>query len=339
MKISIAICTFNGEKYLSQQLESFANQTRLPDELVVGDDCSTDKTLAILEEFAVKSPFPVHIHKNKNNLGLVRNFDETIGRCSGDLIFLSDQDDVWIPTKIEKIAVEFERFPQVGLVFCNAELVDEKLSPLNSTLFDRVFPFAEQLKAKNEKIIDVLVNKNVVAGSASAFRAKYRKFFSPIPTDFSLIHDGWIAFLLASISEVRFLEEPLLKYRQHSEQATRLIWKYNEKTKIQRISRLETSNQGLRYYKEREKDLTFLLETICKVEKELAANEFVKKAINDIQRHISLSKQAGEHFNVRKNLPSLRLGRFYQVGKEVMKGRYHKYSNGFASAFKDLIYK
>ena len=103
MKVSIALATYNGAKYLKQQLDSFQAQTCLPDELVVCDDCSKDNTVEILEEFKETASFIVIIIQNESNLGYTGNFEKAISLCSGNLIFISDQDDVWFNNKIETI--------------------------------------------------------------------------------------------------------------------------------------------------------------------------------------------------------------------------------------------
>src|ERR1019366_197610 len=94
-RISVALCTYNGERFLSQQLASIGKQTRLPDELVVCDDSSTDRTVAIVREFAASVSFPVRVFENQRNLGSAANFERAIRLCDGDLIALSDQDDIW----------------------------------------------------------------------------------------------------------------------------------------------------------------------------------------------------------------------------------------------------
>ena len=122
MRISIAMTTYNGSKYLKEQLDSFTKQTHLPDELVVTDDGSSDDTLEILENFAKKASFEVLIFRNNTNLGYAMNFGHAIGLCTGDLIFLSDQDDIWFPEKIETVSRFVEgwdslRTNQVGADF------------------------------------------------------------------------------------------------------------------------------------------------------------------------------------------------------------------------------
>ena len=111
MNISIAMATYNGEKYIKEQLQSLSNQTSLPFELVVGDDGSTDATLDILKEFCAHAPFPVRIHQNQANLGFARNFLDTARRCKGDWIAFCDQDDVWLPDKLATVIQAIEHTP------------------------------------------------------------------------------------------------------------------------------------------------------------------------------------------------------------------------------------
>src|SRR5881275_3323550 len=114
-RISIALCTFDGAEFLWEQLESFLAQTRQPDELIVNDDNSVDETLELVERFAQNVPFKVSLQVNENTLGSTANFQQAVERCSGDFIFLSDQDDVWLPEKIEKMLAAFESRPTTAM--------------------------------------------------------------------------------------------------------------------------------------------------------------------------------------------------------------------------------
>lgn len=115
--LSVAMCTYNGEEYLWEQLLSIAEQTRLPDELIVCDDSSTDTTLQILNEFQKMAPFSVRIYCNEAKLGPSKNFEKAITLCSGDVIALSDQDDVWLPRKLERLEKLLEDHLEAGLRF------------------------------------------------------------------------------------------------------------------------------------------------------------------------------------------------------------------------------
>src|ERR671918_1535646 len=128
MKISVAMCTYNGAEYLPAQLESILAQSRPPDEIVVCDDCSTDQTPALLEQFKPESPIPIIIKINKQNLGSVKNFEQTVSMCTGDVVALSDQDDVWRKDKLQLFDDAFRKNPTAGLVFSDAEIVGENLN-------------------------------------------------------------------------------------------------------------------------------------------------------------------------------------------------------------------
>ena len=136
MKLSIALATCNGQHFLRDQLNSFLSQTRRPDELVVCDDRSDDQTPGILTEFCELAPFPVRILQNEHRLGIIKNFEQAVGLCGGDVIFLSDQDDSWAPEKLARHEAVYLSQSDVGLVFSNGEGVDEALAPLGYTLYD-----------------------------------------------------------------------------------------------------------------------------------------------------------------------------------------------------------
>ena len=117
MRIGVALCTYNGEKYLAEQLDSIFTQTRLPDEMLVQDDGSSDRTIAILDSYAAKAPFTFRVVRNPKNLGFVRNFETAIERCGADLIVTSDQDDSWRRDKLEVVANVFRSQPRIGVAW------------------------------------------------------------------------------------------------------------------------------------------------------------------------------------------------------------------------------
>jgi len=219
MNLSIALATYNGAVYLKEQLESIAAQTRTPDELVISDDQSTDDTLRVIEEFAATAGFPVRLSVNEANLGIAKNFEKAISLCRGDLIFLSDQDDVWHSDKLESVERVFEAKPQLSMVFSNAELVDETLRPFSETLFDRLdFNDRNQRLVKSGRALDMQLQTNRVCGFTVAFLADLKELVLPISGHGPLIHDGWIVLLIAAVGEIDFINRPLVKYRQHSAQ-------------------------------------------------------------------------------------------------------------------------
>lgn len=215
-QISVAMCTFNGGRYLETQLESIAGQSRLPCELVVCDDHSTDDTVTILKRFQAEAPFPVHVIQNGLRLGSTRNFDQAIGLARGEFIALCDQDDRWLPTKLERLseALLADRF--LGGVFSDATLIDGDGRPLASRLFQRhKFTPRKQRRFVNCPI-STLLKHDVVTGATLMFRASIRRYCSPIPL--SWVHDGWLAWLIALHGRLGLVSEPLIEYRIHSGQ-------------------------------------------------------------------------------------------------------------------------
>ena len=125
MKFSVAMCTYNGAKYLEEQLRSLLAQQRLPDEVVICDDGSTDGTIALLEQFVANPLIPVRLFRNPVNLGFSRNFAQAIRLCQGDLIALADQDDIWYPEKLRRLEESFEQAPGMEGVFSDGNIIDD----------------------------------------------------------------------------------------------------------------------------------------------------------------------------------------------------------------------
>lgn len=217
--ISIALCTYNGARFLREQLASYVAQERLPDELVACDDGSTDDTLAILKQFAESAPFAVRIEPNPEKLGVARNFSRAIGLCSGGVIALSDQDDIWFPNKLRVIGDLFASDGRFGMVIPDAVAIGEDGRTLDYGLWDAVrFTTRERTAARRGRLLDVLLRHYVATGATLAFRSTFRKLIQPIPAH--CLHDAWIAFLVASVSHGHIIDEPLIGYRQHPTQTS-----------------------------------------------------------------------------------------------------------------------
>lgn len=209
--------TRNGEAFLLEQLESLAKQTRLPDELIVCDDDSGDGTVGVVEAFARTAPFAVKLLVNKPILGVHQNFARAMGLASGDLIFLSDQDDVWHADKLAKFAKAFAD-PRVGLVFGDARVVEQDLKPRDYTVWQTLhFNQALQERVKDGFGFEVLLRHCFVAGALLAVRASLRPVILPIPDDL-WAYDAWIAIVAAAISRSAIVDEPVNDYRQHGSQ-------------------------------------------------------------------------------------------------------------------------
>jgi len=318
-KVSVALCTYNAELYLKEQLESIFKQTRLPDEIVVCDDCSTDSSLKILNDFRKISPVPFKIYVNEKNLGVSKNFEKAISLCSGDIIFPSDADDVWLPEKLEKLVRVLDSNKDCSYVFSDAYVVDENLNTLGYTMWERIsFNRFQRLKFIKGKQLEVLLKHNVVSGATMAFRSYLRKLFLPIPEIW--IHDGWIALLGSAVSRGCFIEEPLIYYRQHNHQMIGAKRKYGIKDKIiKKIFGNENSVHGYKLELEKCKVVRsrLLSFTRNKIEK-------IDDKIYHFQRRIKVNEDAA-------------ISGLIIIANEFFSGRYFEYSGGLVSVVKDTF--
>ncbi len=325
MKISIALCTYNGAKFLAEQLESFLRQTLLPDELVVCDDRSSDETVKMIKDFASGAPFPVYLHVNEKNLGSTKNFEKAISMCQGDLIFLADQDDVWHEKKLEKFVAAFDSDEQIGLVFCNGDVVDEHLNALDVSAWEtRHFDVKRQNRMENGGGLAMLLQSNVVTGCMMAFRAEYRRLFLPIPDDIhDVIHDYWITIVISATAKVRLIPENLVKYRQHKGQQLGLSIGNVPDTFGKRVVNKVDFNETL-------SKLEDLQRHFDEFKRQTEKHEINNLGILD---EIDLQKR---HFQARVEIAESRRRRLRLIAREIFSRRYHHYSNGWLSAVKDL---
>lgn len=218
--VSIALATYNGEAYLRAQLGSYLAQERLPDELVLSDDASTDGTLKIAHEFSKQAPFPVRIIANRHAKGFRGNFRTAIEATTGDLLVLSDQDDVWLPEHIARLAEALERELDVLAVASDSECVDCNLKPLGYTIRDSERLSGALRKATMRREADqfgLVLRHRAVAGHGMAFRRSLAAAVLPFPDEW--FHDQWIFLVAAALGRVDYVPETLSKYRQHHTQS------------------------------------------------------------------------------------------------------------------------
>jgi hypothetical protein len=325
-EFSIAMCTYNGAQFVDEQLASIAAQTRLPDELIICDDGSTDQTVEIVERFARTASFPVRLHINPNNLGVTSNFGRAIGLCTGDLIALCDQDDVWLNTKLARLEEVFEESPAIGLVFSDAELVDEELRPTGISLWDKLGVGREsQRRLRSERAIDELLLGSTVTGATAAFRSRFKSLVLPIPDDLMVIHDAWIAVLISAAARVVPLSERLVSYRQHAKQQIGALERRSASRGLLSPLPIDSLRQDSSYSE--------AVRTMKAVRQRLAEHS------DDLEvgHAVRLLEERIDHLDARVGLPPNRLLRAPGVLRELLTGRYHRYSNGTYSAMKDLI--
>lgn len=256
--ISIAMTTYNGEAYIEEQLRSLLAQTVLPGEIVICDDCSTDRTVELLcrvcEESMARSagqgedteevnerklqgrlenPYPtttyvkndgtltVHIVQNPQNLGYIRNFYRAISLTQGDYICLCDQDDIWYPNKIERtLATLLET--GVAAVCTGCAFIDREGNRIEDKNSYRVNPLVKKLGQANGKIVPItfhrLIYGNIAQGCTYCFTGKVRDNYLALHSDL-LIHDHQIMFLASLMDGVVYLHEELMDYRIHEKNA------------------------------------------------------------------------------------------------------------------------
>jgi glycosyltransferase involved in cell wall biosynthesis len=237
------MCTWNGERFLAAQLASITQQTRLPDELVVCDDQSSDRTVSMLREFAATASFPVKVIVNPKNLGYAANFAQAISICTGELIALSDQDDIWHPNRLERSAQEFVDHPESMLVFSDADLIDVKDRPVKRGLWRRVGFNSRRKQDLLQRRFVVLAKHRFVTGATVMFRATLRQHILPIPPGW--IHDEWIVLIAAGYGDVRPIDQPLIRYRIHPSQQVGFRNKLEQRTRGEHWSRLAESAREL----------------------------------------------------------------------------------------------
>ncbi len=218
MMISVALCTYNGEAFLIEQLQSIFDQTMKVDEIVVCDDRSSDNTVNIIKEFDLKYPGIIQLYINEKTLGSKYNFEKAISLTKGDYIFLSDQDDIWLLYKVERMIEQFSFNRNAQLFFTNGELIDEKGNDLNVTLWDKwgfTFALREQWRNNEYAYNDLFINNNKVTGATVALKKELKKDILPFQLPEGYWHDAWMALHAAKKDGLYFIEELLIKYRIH----------------------------------------------------------------------------------------------------------------------------
>ena len=213
LSVSVAMATFNGEKYVAQQIESILVQLAPTDELVISDDGSTDDTLTVLRKFAHEDRRVKFLQGS--NLGIVKNFERAIRVCKGDLILLSDQDDVWMPNKVKVIREYFEEDNNLILVMSDLEIVDMNLRTVNESYV--------KMRGCSTGVVRNLI-RNSYVGCGLAYRRELNKIVLPFPKGVPM-HDWWIGILAEMFGEAKIVEERLVLYRRTEENATSLYSK------------------------------------------------------------------------------------------------------------------
>jgi glycosyltransferase involved in cell wall biosynthesis len=323
-RVSVAMCTYNGARFLREQLESIATQARLPDELVVCDDGSADESTGIVRKFAKNAPFPVRLEINETNLGSAKNFERAIRLCQGDFISLADQDDVWKPQKLAVLERTLKDHPEAGYVFSDAELIDAFGRPTGEHHWETA-GLGDLLLSRfgGSDQFPILLKRTIVTGAAMAFRASLNKILLPI-SPYS-IHDYWISLIASGVGAWGVpIHEELIQYRQHGGQQIGA----RPKSLIEKAR--QARRWGASQYNRATQGYLDLRERLL-----LAAVD--GRAYPSI--YMALLEEKIEHCSRRAAAHST--GGTARVGKvvsEVLTGRYERFSDSWRSVVRDLCF-
>lgn len=211
-RISVAMCTYNGEQYLARQLASILGQTRSPYELVISDDHSTDGSLALLERVCEDASFPVRVIRNTENLGVKANFEKAISACTGDYIALADQDDVWCEDKVSifaKAILDSDRSVPT-LFYTDLTLIDSQGEVLGDSFLSRA-----KIEAPTVDCWKFLATRNFAPGCCTVFDVRLIEQILPLPAQ-CIIHDWWINLLFSLSGSICRLDSQTMYYRLHA---------------------------------------------------------------------------------------------------------------------------
>lgn len=204
--VSVCMATYNGEKYVKSQIESILKQIKRNDELIISDDSSSDNTVQVIRSISDER---IKLYINEHSSGRpTENFQNALTKAAGDIIFLADQDDIWLDHKYEKIIKSLET---ADLVLSNSIVVDESLKEINSSFFE--------LHGSKKGVLRNAI-KNSYFGSCMAFRRQILDIALPFPANREIGHDVWLGLVAECVGKVRFIDEPLILYRRHSSAVT-----------------------------------------------------------------------------------------------------------------------
>ncbi|MBE6718768.1 MAG: glycosyltransferase family 2 protein [Ruminococcaceae bacterium] len=313
MKISVALCTYNGEKYITEQLQSILNQTVSVDEIVICDDNSKDKTVSICEEILNKSGLEYKIIVNESSLGVAKNFLKALKLTTGDYIFTCDQDDIWNQNKVEIFIREAEKSNRM-LYFSNGKLVDGENRPLNKSLWEFLNIDYSEIKDRDSQL-DAILKRPIVTGAAMCVSRELINKVDAIPEEW--LHDEWFSIIASAEKSIMPINEETFNYRQHGNNvvgATKKSFKEGVATWLEGFNSI------------------------------LEFRRFKQKRSVDILNYVKNTEFEGiaqEHFDYWNGLNELKsLSAIKQISKTTkyfFSGKYHKYFVGSRGYVRDLF--
>jgi glycosyltransferase involved in cell wall biosynthesis len=232
LQVSIAMAAYNGEKYIGEQLDSIINQTYQNLEIVIVDDCSSDKTVEVVKQYQAQYAF-IHLHVNEKNLGVTKTFEKAVAHSNGFYVALSDQDDIWLAHKIETLVANIDDH---DAVYSNSLLVNENGESLNR-------PFTTIMNMRSYYNGGAFLLSNSVPGHTILAKNSFLKKILPFPSD--LYFDLWIGFCAAANKGIKFVDEVLVLYRQHTSNAVGTRLSKNKKRRPSAQQQFEEKKREL----------------------------------------------------------------------------------------------
>lgn len=317
--VSVAMCTYNGYEFLQPQLESILNQTRPPDEIIVFDDGSNDGTQSLLAEYKENHSDIFGLHLNEENIGPNRNFERAISACSGDVIAISDQDDIWDKKKLERQLEEFRR-QDTALIFHNSTVAKESLDTV-TTLWETLSPKYRPKDKEPAEQFSSIVKRNFVQGASMLFNASLREHCLPLPEYWP--YDYWIATVAAYREGIYGIDESLLIYRQHEEQVVGAL----EESFLHKVK------LSLRVGEEEYRSSVDQWMTLYKTIEQTDDSEMIVEKEDALQA-VGLRAQYAElRALIYEEPPLAGIKHWF---RNLRKRNYHLYGNGWRGAIKDL---
>jgi glycosyltransferase involved in cell wall biosynthesis len=234
MNVSVAMATYNGEKYLKQQIDSILSQLSNKDELVISDDHSSDQTLTIIKNYIQEDP-RVKLFMNDES-GVTSNFENAIKRTQNEIIFLSDQDDIWKPEKVETVKSYYVKHPEIQMIMSDITVVDSDIRPTIESFYE--------FRGSRSGVIKNII-KNSYIGCAMSFRNELKPKILPIPRNVPM-HDMWIGLVADMNKSALLIPEKLIYYRRHEDTVTTVENRSSLKEKV--IWRFQISSLLLKSY-------------------------------------------------------------------------------------------
>jgi hypothetical protein len=328
-QVTVALCTWNGARWLPAFLDSLTAQDLLPDELVVQDDRSSDDTVAILEAFAATAPFEVHIEVNPERLGSTHNFEQALRRSRGQIVALADQDDVWYPTKLDRLVTTLEEDPILTLAFSDADLLGPDGAPSGRRLWES--RGIGRLLRRHEVVPGTFfARRALTTGCTMAARRRAVEAALPFPASLDhavapMRHDRWLSLVAAAVGTVRAVPEPLLGFRVHPDQQTGVLTPVELRRRLARSAVQALGPLAAETGEEHRCRAVQLGEAADRADR-----------LGDFEEADALRAIADHHL-VRADPGATTLARLRRIGHEIVHGGYDRSLFGAASAAADAV--